>query len=388
MVNIGFLLNFPVDYKGGINYFKNIFSAVDAADDKEVYIKLFVPSAIDDEYLKLFSNVEIVQTPILKRGTLPWLVDKVFGKIFGYHILTERLLNKHQINVLSHSNIISKSRSVKNVNWIPDFQYKHYPQLWTEKQLANTEKLHSYLIHNSERIIVSSYDAYEDLAKSYPNETEKVSVLHFVSQPFHVLNTLAIAHLKEQITSYTENSKYFYLPNQFWSHKNHLTVFKACKILKDKHYQFKLITSGFMKDYRNNDHVNMLISYVKEQDMENEIKFLGLIPYEHVFSLNLFSLALINPSYFEGWSSTVEEAKTIGTKTIISNINVHKEQNPPGALYFNPDSADALAEQMEKVLLAESPSTKDFNALHAKLLTDTKNFGQVYINIIKEVADL
>ena len=39
--------------------------------------------------------------------------------------------------------------------------------------------------------------------------------------------------------------QFFYLPNQFWVHKNHLTVFKAVKILLEKNIninenQFKL----------------------------------------------------------------------------------------------------------------------------------------------------
>jgi glycosyltransferase involved in cell wall biosynthesis len=38
------------------------------------------------------------------------------------------------------------------------------------------------------------------------------------------------------------------------------------------------------------------------------------------------STALINPSLFEGWSTTVEEAKSTGTPMILSDLGVHREQ--------------------------------------------------------------
>ena len=64
-------------------------------------------------------------------------------------------------------------------------------------------------------------------------------------------------------------------------------------------------------------------------------------------SLMKNSIAVINPSLFEGWSSTIEQAKSYGKKIILSNIKVHKEQNPKGAEYFHP----ANANQLSKILL-------------------------------------
>lgn len=385
MTRVGFLLNFPVDYKGGINYFNNLFKAIDMAGRSNVKVILFVPSNIGKEYYSIFNNVEIVPVKVLERNTLSWFIDKVFEKIFKSNPLTISLLKKHKIKILSHSNIVVKDKSIQNINWIPDFQYKHYPHLWNENQLAETNTLHNHLILNSEIVVLSSYDAFNDLKKHYPEAIHKARVLHFVSQPYFSLDSINLKVLEEKIIKYTDHSPYFYLPNQFWSHKNHSLVFEACKILNDKGYNFMLITSGFMKDYRNSEHINDLINYVQDNNLEKVIKFLGLIPYEDVFLLNLFSLALINPSYFEGWSSTVEEAKTIGTRVILSNINVHKEQSPPEALYFDPNKVEELVFQMEKILLAQV-KTRKFDKLHNKLIDDTIRFGREYIEIIDELV--
>ena len=64
------------------------------------------------------------------------------------------------------------------------------------------------------------------------------------------------------------------------------------------------------------------------------------------------SIAVINPSLIEGWSTTVEEAKSLGVPLILSDIPVHREQNQE-VMFFDPRSARSLAETM---LLAISSS--------------------------------
>ena len=55
-------------------------------------------------------------------------------------------------------------------------------------------------------------------------------------------------------------------------------------------------------------------------------------------------LSVINPSWFKGWSSSVEECKSMGKNMVLSDIPVHQEQNPPGSFYFNPHDSNELAQ--------------------------------------------
>ena len=84
------------------------------------------------------------------------------------------------------------------------------------------------------------------------------------------------------------------------------------KILKEKNINVKLLVSGNMSDFRGkSDYLNSLIHYIKYHNLNNCIKLLGEIPYNDVLQLIKNSLAVINPSFFEGWSSTVEESKVL-----------------------------------------------------------------------------
>jgi glycosyltransferase involved in cell wall biosynthesis len=72
-----------------------------------------------------------------------------------------------------------------------------------------------------------------------------------------------------------------------------------------------------------------------------------MIPLAHVYALLRSAVALINPSRFEGWSTTVEEAKSFGVPMILSDLEVHLEQTNGLARYFGVDDASALADHLE-----------------------------------------
>lgn len=56
------------------------------------------------------------------------------------------------------------------------------------------------------------------------------------------------------------------------------------------------------------------------------MKLQGGVAYADVYALMRFSVRVINPSLFEGWSSAVEECKSVGKRLVLSGIPVHREQ--------------------------------------------------------------
>jgi glycosyltransferase involved in cell wall biosynthesis len=102
-------------------------------------------------------------------------------------------------------------------------------------------------------------------------------------------------------------------------------------------------------------------------NVAGHFRHLGLVPYEDVLGLNAASDALINPSLFEGWSTTVEEAKALGTGMLLSDIGLHREQSP-SATFFPADNAVALAAAMvalSKGPALERPSVEQLRTDHA-----------------------
>lgn len=382
MIRVGFLLKFTEDYKGGINYFKNLFYALKKHHSDDIEIVLFIPENLKELYTELFSPyaTKIVTTKILQRNTLSWAISRVCDKYLGFDPMVYFLLKKNKINCVSHSNYIYPFKDIKSINWVPDFQYLHYPNLWKPNQLEDVKKVHKNWIEKSDLIVVSSFAAKNDLFTLYP-EAKNVEVLHFVSQPENIQDE----NLDLEIDKIFEG-KFFYLPNQFWLHKNHMVVFKAIKILKDKdiNINIHLITTGSKNDYRDGgEHFTKLLNYVKDNDLEENIIFLGIVAYAKVFSLMKHSLAIINPSHFEGWSSTVEESKTLEKNIILSDIPVHREQNPVRGIYFNPDDENMLADILASIWKNEVQFDHELiKDVQPGLEVRTRDFSDRFYNMI------
>ncbi|HCE3276381.1 TPA: glycosyltransferase, partial [Vibrio parahaemolyticus] len=125
-----------------------------------------------------------------------------------------------------------------------------------------------------------------------------------------------------------------------WPHKNHEIVLHAIKYLKEKGYKStQVVCSG-----STNSMAYKSFSSLKEKlGIGRELKVLGLIPKDHVVHLQNFSKAIINPSLFEGWSTTVEEAKSLNKNLILSDIAIHREQVKSKVVFFQPSSYQDLA---------------------------------------------
>ena len=96
---------------------------------------------------------------------------------------------------------------------------------------------------------------------------------------------------------------------------------------------------------------------------------------------------MINPSKFEGWNSAIEEAKSLGTSVIASNLKVHKEQLGKKANYFDPDDANSLKKiiknKMNKKIFS---SKKNYENLVKKNRNNFKVFSKSYEKILNYVS--
>jgi glycosyltransferase involved in cell wall biosynthesis len=150
--------------------------------------------------------------------------------------------------------------------------------------------------------------------------------------------------------------KYFYLPNQFWRHKNHQVVVDALAVLRKRGLDVVVAASGSPKDPREANYFDGLMGQVRAHGIDANFRYLGMIPLDHVYALLRASMALINPSRFEGWSTTVEEAKAFSVPLILSDIDVHREQAGGSAHYFGLDDPGTLADKLWQLWHVPEPS--------------------------------
>jgi glycosyltransferase involved in cell wall biosynthesis len=386
VIRVGFVFSFDDDWLGGINYFRNLLTALYEFPEQPIEAVIFTGLHTPDRQFEGFPAVKIVRSRLFDRGSLTWLIRKLWQRGFSRDLLLERLLKKHDIAVLSHSGWLGKGALTPTIGWIPDFQHIHLPEFFSKKEILARNKHFHDLCRYCSTAIVSSFDAQSDLCRFAPDCRGKSEVLQFAAASIKL--EMLLPDRTELEERYKFSGNYFLLPNQFWKHKNHLVVIKALGLLIREGKQVLVLATGNTEDYRHPQYFTSLMSRAKDLAVLDNFRPLGLVPAHDLAALMRYAIAIINPSFFEGWSTSVEEAKSLGKRILLSDISVHLEQSPPLASYFSPNDASALAATLWDVW--NNPAQDDVQVIErARFAADERrlDFAKKYQNIVLKTIE-
>ncbi len=354
-------------WTGGINYLRNLLSAVAELPNQPVEAILFIAP---DTSLK---SVEILlpylaKPPVVVQGwaggVLPRLKRLAGSALLQRDFVSEAAFKQENIDVVfQHAAWYGLNFPIPTLAWIADFQHKHLPHMFSKTNNLKRDLGYWALSFCATRVMLSSEDARADCARFFPRFKGRTSVLPFCVQ----VSEQALAVNPEEVRHhYKLPPRYFYLPNQFWRHKNHIGVIEALKILKAQDQQVVVALTGSPKDGRNPKYPAQLFKLVEDYGLQESFRFLGMVPFEHIMPLMRGSVAVINPSLFEGWSTPVEEAKAVGVPMLLSNLGVHREQAEAIAQFFDPHNAAEIADCMKsawQALTLEDRPLKEAQAI-------------------------
>jgi glycosyltransferase involved in cell wall biosynthesis len=239
------------------------------------------------------------------------------------------------------------------LSWMPDFQHRHLPHLFPWSARWRREIGFRAQTLGRRVVLVSSQTAAEDCARFYPRSHGRIAVARFAAQ----VDLPAIRERAAAVgAAHALPDRFVYLPNQFWAHKNHATVVEALALLAARRPDGLIgippvVMTGPTQDHRAPGLYANVMSRAKELSIEPWFRHLGLVPFADVLALNAAAEAVLNPSTFEGWASSVEEAKALGTPLILSDIAVHREQTAD-ARFFPPTDAPTLAALLDDLAAA------------------------------------
>ncbi len=383
-IKIGFVLR-NNHWLGGRNYLRNLFEAIHALPGGDLRPIIFTGMETADASVGI-PDLQVVRSSIFDvRGPAQFARSMVL-RVTSRDKMLEKLLIKHGVSVLSHSDHLGVRPSAARaflpiVGWIPDFQHVHLPEFFRAQELQDRDRAFMDLCLHCERLIVSSECARADLQTFAPQYAHKAVVLRFVASPAPLGNA---ANLPDLQRVYDFDGPYFLLPNQFWAHKNHRVVIRALQILKEQGEHVKILATGSKDDSRNPSFFASLMEYAKECKVLDTFRVLGTVPFDHLVGLMRHSIAFINPSRFEGWSTSVEEAKSMGKQILLSDIAVHREQAPERGIFFPAEDAEALAYAMAttRIEFDESRDTAMQELARNHFPARQREFGEKYKQII------
>lgn len=332
-------------WAGGYNYQLNLFAALARHCPGRIAPVLFAGVHEASDELVPFSDIPGIDV----------VVSSAFGRSVGLIDALATGIDRKASNAFAAKNIDLVFENARffgwrlpfpAMAWFPDFQHVRLPQLFSRPARLRRDLGFRVQIASGRSILLSSESALQDYRASYPGRPNRVFVARFATEPSA---NLLSADASTVLNQYGLPRKFFYLPNQFWRHKNHQAVIDALTVLKKCGANVVVAASGSAEDPREPGYFADMMNQVRERGIEENFRYLGMIPLAHVYALMRVAQALINPSRFEGWSSTVEEAKSFGVPLILSDIDVHREQAGAAARFFGVDDVNALASQLSEV---------------------------------------
>ena len=348
VVNFKMRVAFPLfggaSWSGGLNYLVNLFSAL--AESAPGAITPIVFTGTDrssEELAPLLPHLSEppVRLALWNAGSWTYKRRLFCGVVLQRDGLAEQAFRDANIDLaFQHADLYGSRFGIPTLAWIADFQHRHLPHMFSKLNYLRRELGYHVLARSATQILVSSQDAARDCKKFYPAAEHRISVLPFTAPVANVLNRHQLEIL---LSKYRLPERFFFLPNQFWKHKNHVAVVQALQIAKLQGESLVVAATGNLKDPRHPNYPSSIIDQVKHYGLNDNFRYLGMIPREDIYPLMQASIGLINPSLFEGWSTTVEEAKALGVPLILSDLRVHKEQAPTAYRYFNANDPSDLA---------------------------------------------
>lgn len=380
-IKIGIVFSNNNAWIGGTYYILNLIQALKTlSNEKKPYLVVFYEKREDIESILNIEYPYISFLPLyIKYNIFQRFINKITHLLFSINIIT-KTYSKDIVDIVFPFDFQESLKGdIYKLAWIPDLQEHFLDHFFSHKELENRKEHQQKIIKAHLPIVFSSKVVQNHFHTIYPDAKNQTFVLNFaVSHPNY-------SYLSENflLKKYSISKKYFIAPNQFWVHKNHQTILKAIKYIKEtnKKIPFQIVFTGKEYDFRHPEYTKELKDFVRSHNLQEDILFLGFIDRVEQLKLMEQAVAVIQPSLFEGWSTVVEDAKAMNKALILSDIEVHREQvtNSMG-IFFSPQDASSLSKHIEDFFNKKKTFTFT-NNYHEYV----ESFGLKFIKIINLV---
>lgn len=278
---------------------------------------------------------------------------------------------------------------ISSVVTIHDLIHERHPEQYNTIDVKIYSRKFRYACAHADRVIAISEQTKRDIIDFYKTPEEKIRVCYQSCNPAFGVQASNEEKLRVK-KLYGLPDEYFLYVGSLIERKNLLNSCKALSLLQ-KELKIPLVVIGDGKKYK-----QQVKAYIKQAGLEESIIFLSEKPSASLRSyrdaadfpaIYQSAIAMIYPSFFEGFGIPVLEALWSRLPVITSNVSCLPEAGGEGAYYVNPDSAEEIAAGMKKIY-----ADKQFAAAmiekgwaHAHNFTPQKH-AEAVMSVYKELA--
>jgi len=328
------------------NYSRSLVSALADTCSKNLYT-LFTPKQTSLFDVNYFNNITVKLPANLLDKQLPglWRRSRMVKDIVANDIDIFHGLSNELPKGISNT-------CVKSVITIHDLIFERYPQTyhWDERYTHRWKMKSS--CREADAVIAASEQTKQDLIKLYNISAAKIFVCYQSCNP--IFEQRQTAEKKQQVkATYNLPDTFFLFTGSVTKRKNLITVCKAMLLLKNEpNIPLVVIGSGkkekeLVEQFTVANGLQKKLIFLNDMEVSQKDGFKLSLDFPAIYQQ---ALALIYPSYFEGFGIPILEAMWSGLPVILSDTSSLPEVAGEAALYFKPDDVTALADAMKRVI--------------------------------------
>lgn len=209
--------------------------------------------------------------------------------------------------------------------------------------------LYKRIIQNAadkaQKVLAVSQNTKKDIVAHLNIKAEKISVVgNGISESFQKCDNTKT--LEDFRTKYDLPEKYFLYTGVMRTHKNILGLVKAFHLFHQKNKEVELVLAGPKDDL----YFPEILKRTQDLGIEKQVHFTGFFPEKDFSKLFSAATAFVFPSFYEGFGIPPLEAMSVDLPVACSRTSSLPEVCGDGALFFDPNQPEDMAQKMEDIL--------------------------------------
>jgi len=246
----------------------------------------------------------------------------------------------------------TRQAGIRSVVTIHDLIHERYPEQYNKIDVKIYNRKFRYSCIHANRIIAISEQTKKDIREMYEIPETKISVCYQSCNPAFG-ETVSEQEKQSVRKKYNLPGKFFLHVGSIIGRKNLLNICKAFFILRDE-MKTPLVVIGDGGRYK-----QQVKDFILQNDLGSHIIFLSdsgearssktFQTAEDFPAIYQSAIAMIYPSFFEGFGIPVLEALWSRTPVITSNVSSLPEVGGDAAYYVDPGNAEEIAAAIKQI---------------------------------------
>ena len=245
---------------------------------------------------------------------------------------------------LSQELPVNLPRKIKKVVTVHDLIFYRYPEFYNSIDTAIYKKKLKFACERADTIIAISEQTKGDLQEFLNIDGSKIEIIYQGSHP-NFKRPLSSSEVEAVRNKYNLPTEYILSVGTIEKRKNLLVIIKALSLLP-RESRTPLVILG-----RPTEYFKEVLATAKKLGVLDSLVFPQNVPFHDFPAIYQNAKLFIYPSLFEGFGIPLVEAIESRVPVITSFGSCFSEAAGPSSIFVDPHNAEALAVQINKVLL-------------------------------------